>query len=1059
MDESKVRTGSSGYKGPYYYTIRYGLLGAAAGLILPFAATVIVIWGAGLPLSLRSVIFVQLNEPLLWIIDTVPIFLGLLGALGGWREDQFRQSTEHYQAMVGTLEKSVDDRTHELERAVEVGHSVTLVSDLETMLSQAVELIRSSFNLYYVQVYLLDETGRDLIPEAGTGAAGSALASRSQRILLGPDSIVSESAFEKQTVLIAKTADDSRYQPNPLLPNTTSQVAMPLIIGNRLVGVLDLRSDKADILTTGSLPALETVAGQLAVAIEHARLVDETTTARTEIEEEARLMAHQGWEDFLNAIDRSELLGYSYNEEGISPVNEPLEADDKGSTLSVPIVVSGQPVGTIQVQGEDSRNWSAADAELATATARQIGQQVESLRLLAEAERYRTEAEDATRRLTREGWDAYLQSREKHIEGFAYDLSQVKPLTTESDGDGDDSVLVQTLTVRGETIGHLEVVQATDSDEETAELITAVAAQLSTHLENLRLAEQTEVALAETEEQARRLAALNDLGQALASAATFEDVFSITAQEMGQIVVADRTSIAILGSAGDKFEIFALEGEKGASRVGEMLDVEGSALGTAVREERLVTVTEKDDGEGPGITSFLVAPLTAGGRTFGTLNAGVRAPGTFGPQDTGLLQQVASLLAATMESRRLFSETERRAEELAAINRMAQAVSQQLELERLLETVHEQIQRVLQVDGFRIGFYDPVSDLVDYPIIYEGEARRQEIGMALEAESDSVSVLRTGEPLLHNLAEGEIEVATEGREALAAGEAKDSIPLSHIHVPLRTGRRTTGILSVESFQRDAYRQSDLALLDGIGNYVAVALDNARLYEQTRIRAEELAILNDMGRALTAQVDVESLTESVYEHTARLVDASSFCIVMKDPEKDDLADLFVREFGQEKELDESTLRIAEHVMESRQPLLIEENVRARIAELGITYDGRIGESWLSVPLITGEEVNGVIAVQSFAMKRAYDEHDRDLLTAVAGQAAIAIENARLFEQVQERARREQILREVTANVRGTADVDTIMRKAAQEVSRALGRQSFVYLDDGDEEQSTKSAEES
>jgi GAF domain-containing protein len=147
------------------------------------------------------------------------------------------------------------------------------------------------------------------------------------------------------------------------------------------------------------------------------------------------------------------------------------------------------------------------------------------------------------------------------------------------------------------------------------------------------------------------------------------------------------------------------------------------------------------------------------------------------------------------------------------------------------------------------------------------------------------------------------------------------------------------------------------------------------------------------------------------------------------------------------------------MESRQPLLIEENVRARIAELGITYDGRIGESWLSVPLITGEEVNGVIAVQSFAMKRAYDEHDRDLLTAVAGQAAIAIENARLFEQVQERARREQILREVTANVRGTADVDTIMRKAAQEVSRALGRQSFVYLDDGDEEQSTKSAEES
>ena len=246
------------------------------------------------------------------------------------------------------------------------------------------------------------------------------------------------------------------------------------------------------------------------------------------------------------------------------------------------------------------------------------------------------------------------------------------------------------------------------------------------------------------------------------------------------------------------------------------------------------------------------------------------------------------------------------------------------------------------------------------------------------------------------------------------------------------------------------------MLSGIGNYVAVALDNARLYEQARIRADELAILNDMGRALTEQVDVNSLADSIYKHTARLIDAGSFCIVMKDPARDEL---FVREFGKEKELDASTLHVAKQLIESPQPLLIEENVSARLAELGMTYDGRTGESWLSVPMITGDEVDGVIAVQSSARKRAYDEHDRDLLTAVAGQAAIAIENARLFEQVQERARREQILREVTASVRGTADVDTIMRKAAQEVGRALGRQSFVYLGDGDEEQNTKSAEDS
>ena len=246
------------------------------------------------------------------------------------------------------------------------------------------------------------------------------------------------------------------------------------------------------------------------------------------------------------------------------------------------------------------------------------------------------------------------------------------------------------------------------------------------------------------------------------------------------------------------------------------------------------------------------------------------------------------------------------------------------------------------------------------------------------------------------------------------------------------------------------------MLGGIGNYVAVALDNARLYEQARIRADELAILNDMGRALTEHVNVRSLAESVYEHAARLIDAGSFCIVSKDPARNTL---FVSEFGEDKQLDESTLRIAEQLIDSPQPLLIEENVPARLVELGIVYEGQTGESWLSAPMVSGDEVDGVIAVQSSSKKRAYDDHDRELLTAVAGQAAIAIENARLFEQVQERARREQILREVTAKVRGTADVDTIMRKAAQEVGRALGRQSFVYLGDGDEEQSTKSAEDS
>jgi GAF domain-containing protein len=105
-----------------------------------------------------------------------------------------------------------------------------------------------------------------------------------------------------------------------------------------------------------------------------------------------------------------------------------------------------------------------------------------------------------------------------------------------------------------------------------------------------------------------------------------------------------------------------------------------------------------------------------------------------------------------------------------------------------------------------------------------------------------------------------------------------------------------------------------------------------------------------------------------------------------------------------------------------------------------------ESWLGVPMLSGVQVIGVISVQSYSTPRAFGGHDLDLLSAVANQAAIAIQNARLFEDTQNRARREQVLREITAKVHSSADAETILRTAVKEVSETLGRRAFLYLGD-------------
>ncbi|MGH2536082.1 MAG: GAF domain-containing protein [Candidatus Promineifilaceae bacterium] len=1035
---------------------RYAGLGVAAGLLLAALASAIVIWSAGLPLSLSSLVEAQTGEPLLWLFNLAPLALAGLGYAYGQAQDRLQAAGARLRGLSTAQAGRSAERARDLDRAVEVGHRVSRVSDLDEMLAEAVELIRDSFGLYYVQFYLVEGAGRNLGLRAGTGSAGRAMLTQNQRLPLGLGSIVGTAAVEKQTIVVANTATSQLYRPNPLLPDTWSQMAMPLLIGGRAIGVLDLQSDRPGVLSAETLPALEAVAAQLTVAVEHARLVGEASRARADLEEQARRLSRSGWEEFFDAIQRNETIGYRYEARQLTPLSRPLPAAAE-DVLAVPIMVMGQTVGQIQVEAADGDALTAEEGELVAAVAEQIAQQVEGLRLLAEAERYRAEAEKATRRLTRDGWESYLRDATAAASGYVYDQGQVKPLAEGSNGQA-PAALSQPLTVRGEPIGEIEVA-GRPADEDASRLLVAVAEQLSAHLENLRLSQQTEQALLAAEDQARRLATLNEMSQALAAAASADDIYRTTADMLWRILPADRVSLSLINPAADSFEILSLEADKGAAKVGEAVPLVGSSVGAAVRENRVV-INQSAEGGSPGIQSFMIAPLKAGGQSFGTLNVGTHLANAYSAQDARLLLQVASLVAPTLESRRLFSETERRAGELALINQMAQAVSEQLELEQLLDTVYQQVQGVLQSDAFHIGLYDADADSLDYPIMVEAGRRSQLRAVPLHPDSNTARVLSSGEPLLRNLTPAEVEAIRRDQPPTLIGDDASIVTASLIYVPLRSGQRTHGVMSVQSYRYTAYKPSDMALLTGIANYVAVALDNAQLFQQARIQAEELAILNEMGRRLTSLVDPAAILETVFQHTGRLMPAASFYVALYDASRDQVD---IQLFGQGEQAEPAQLRrragqgVTEYIIRSRRPLLIPEDVAARFAELGIEPIGRPALAWLGVPMLSADEVIGVVGVQSFDTPRAYDEHDQDLLTAVAGQTAIALENAQLFAQVQSRARREQILREVTARVRGTADVDTVMRTAAAEIGRALGRETFVLLGGAEPEGQTADPE--
>lgn len=264
-------------------------------------------------------------------------------------------------------------------------------------------------------------------------------------------------------------------------------------------------------------------------------------------------------------------------------------------------------------------------------------------------------------------------------------------------------------------------------------------------------------------------------------------------------------------------------------------------------------------------------------------------------------------------------------------------------------------------------------------------------------------------------------------------------------LPIQYADEVIGALGFGAEEAEAWEEEEITAVEAVVEQLGLALENQRLFDQAQQRAAELAVLNEMVGELTQTLDTDLILEAIYRYTSRLMDTTNFYIALHNPEnnlvsfpiaveKDQRVPWRPRPFGN---------GMTEYILTTGQNLLIEEGVDAWLKTQGVDSIGSLAQSWVGVPLRLGNQVVGVIALQS---KQAYyySRAQLDLLGAVANQAAIAMQNARQFQQEQARARREQLLREIAAKVRSSADVDTIMRTAVQEIGSALGRQTYIHL---------------
>jgi PAS domain S-box-containing protein len=185
------------------------------------------------------------------------------------RLKEVQEFNRELEDLSANLEKRVADRTKALETSSEVSRRLASILDPRELAGAVVNEVRDAYNYYYAQIYLFDNTGENLVLTAGTGVAGAEMLKRGHSLPKG-SGLVGRSAENNESILVADTSQNADWLPNELLPHTRAEAAIPITIGNRVLGVLDVQDDVTNDINSGDITLLESLASQVAISLRNA---------------------------------------------------------------------------------------------------------------------------------------------------------------------------------------------------------------------------------------------------------------------------------------------------------------------------------------------------------------------------------------------------------------------------------------------------------------------------------------------------------------------------------------------------------------------------------------------------------------------------------------------------------------------------------------------------------------------------------------------------------------------------------------------------------------------
>jgi len=550
--------------------------------------------------------------------------------------------------------------------------------------------------------------------------------------------------------------------------------------------------------------------------------------------------------------------------------------------------------------------------------------------------------------------------------------------------------------------------------ESDLSLLQTLANSMSVALENARLFDETNRLLKETEQRTAELAVINGVQEGLAKELDMQGIYNLVGDRIQKLF---QTHAVIIAS----FDLInRLENFNYVFENGERYELHNRPISKLRqllidKKQTIYIETEQEARDEYGITaigdtkmpkSLMFVPLLSGTNIKGYISIqNVDKDNAFNQSDVRLLETLANSMSVALENARLFDETnrllketEQRTAELAVINSVQDGLAKELDMQGIYDLVGDRLCSLFpDTQTLVIRTFDHENALEHFHYAIEKGER-----FPIDSRPfnwTSKELMATRKPL--DIRENYLETA---KKHGGTGVTKGQPPKSAVFVPMLSGDLVKGSVSLQNVDKEnAFTDADIRLLTTLTNSMSVAVENARLFDETthllseaKQRASELGTVNSISKALASQLDPDDLIKFVGDKLKDLFKANIVYLALLNPKTKMI------HFPYQSGDDNMPMKLGEgltsKIILSGEPLLINENVQETRAKLGVQSQGVPAASYLGVPIPVGDEIIGVLSVQSTERENSFNEDDLRLLSTIAASVGVALRNATLFEDV-------------------------------------------------------------